>query len=217
MSITVEKLVLGDIATNTYVVYDNVGGECAVVDPAVSSAELAKIIENKRVKYILLTHGHFDHIGGVQILKELTGAQVVIHKDDAPCLSDGEKSLFLWQYPDLTQNNTEADILVSDGDTLSFGDGHITVMHTPGHTRGGCCYIFNNSRVIFSGDTLFRLSAGRTDFPGGSAREILSSLSRLADLSGDYRVLPGHEEETTLEYERTYNRYMRRHHAHTGD
>ena len=101
------------------------------------------------------------------------------------------------------------DKTVNDGDTLPFGDGEIRVMHTPGHTKGGVCYIFTNDRVIFSGDTLFRLSAGRTDFPGGSPREELMSLSKLAELDGDYKVYPGHGEETTLEYERRNNRYVK--------
>lgn len=217
MSISVEKLILGDISTNTYIVTDSESGECAVVDPAEENEHLLGKLRGKNVKYILLTHGHFDHISGAKAVKELTGAAAVIHREDEECLSDGDKSLFLWQYPDGVQPKMTADIITGDGDKIFLGDTEITVMHTPGHTKGGCCYIFEKDRVIFSGDTLFRLSAGRTDFPGGSAREILSSLGRLSCLCGDYRVYPGHDAETTLGYERENNRYMRSKYAHIGD
>lgn len=217
MSIKTEKLVLGDIFTNTYIVTDSESGECAVIDPAADSEILSENLKDKNVKYILLTHGHFDHIGGAKAVKERTNAKLVIHKNDESCLSDETKSLFAMQYPGALQPKAAADIVTENGDCLSLGNSKIRVMHTPGHTVGGCCYIFENDRVIFSGDTLFRLSAGRTDFPGGSAREILYSLSALAELPGDYKVYPGHEEETTLEYERQNNRYMRRRYAHTGN
>lgn len=209
MSISIKRFVLGDISTNTYVVTDNNIGECAVVDPATEDRELSEYLKDKNVKYILLTHGHFDHISGVKAVKDMSSAQIVIHSEDADCLCDRDKSLFSWQYPEVEQPLCRADITINDGDTLPFGDGEIKVMHTPGHTKGGVCYIFTNDRVIFSGDTLFRLSAGRTDFPGGNPREELMSLSKLAALDGDYRVYPGHGEETTLEYERQNNRYVK--------
>ena len=102
-----------------------------------------------------------------------------------------------------------ADILVEDGSELPFGNTKITVLHTPGHTKGGVCYLFNDDRVMFSGDTLFRLTAGRTDLFGGDARTELMSLTKIADLEGDYKVYPGHDSSTTLDFERQYNRYMR--------
>lgn len=216
MSITVEKIVLGDIMTNTYIVTEAETGECAVVDPAAESPLLTAELAGKNVKYILLTHGHFDHISGVNSVKTLTDAKIVINEFDEGCLADGQKSLFLWEYPDKTPPVMTADIVTEDGYSLTLGKSKINVMHTPGHTKGSCCYIFPDDRVIFSGDTLFNLSAGRTDFPGGSAREILQSLSRLSELSGDYRVYPGHDRETTLEYERNNNRYMRLKHANSG-
>ncbi len=209
MKITVQKLVLGDLATNTYIVTDTESGECAVVDPAVESASLLANLENKNVKYILLTHGHFDHISGTKAVKTLTNANVVIHKDDEPMLSDGEYNLFTMQYPYSPMPEISADIITEDGTELDFGDGKIIVMHTPGHTLGGVCYIFEEDRVIFSGDTLFRLSAGRTDFKGGNPRVELMSLAKIAALEGDYAVYPGHEASTTLNFERENNRYMK--------
>ena len=92
---------------------------------------------------------------------------------------------------------------------MPFGNTKITVLHTPGHTKGGVCYLFNDDRVMFSGDTLFRLTAGRTDLFGGDARTELMSLTKIAELDGDYKVYPGHDSSTTLDFERQYNRYMR--------
>lgn len=189
--------------TNTYIVTHEETGETAVVDPSLPEEILVQKLEGKNVKYILLTHGHFDHIGGVNLVKEKTGAKVVIHKEDEEMLCDKNKNYGTADTP------IYADILVEDGSELTFGNTQITVLHTPGHTKGGVCYIFPDDRVMFSGDTLFRLTAGRTDLYGGDARTELMSLSKIAELDGDYQVYPGHDRATTLDFEREYNRYMR--------
>lgn len=206
MKIQVEKLVLGELATNTYIVTDTESGECAVVDPAIESEELFGAVENKDVKYILLTHGHYDHIGGVNAVKDKTGAKVVIHQEEKPFLSDTVLNLY---EPEHKYVKIIPDITTVDGTEIPLGDGKIKVMHTPGHTIGGVCYIFEDDRVIFSGDTLFKLTAGRTDLPTGNAREELRSLVKIGSLEGDYAVYPGHEASTTLDFERENNRYMR--------
>lgn len=192
-----------DFATNTYIVTDEETGETAVVDPSLPEEKLIKKLEGKNVKYILITHGHYDHIGGVNLVKEKTGAKVVIHKEDEEMLCDKNKNYGTDNTP------IYADILVEDGTELMLGNSEVAVLHTPGHTKGGVCYIFNNDRVMFSGDTLFRLTAGRTDLYGGDARTELMSLAKIAELDGDYKVYPGHDRETTLDFERQYNRYMR--------
>ncbi len=189
--------------TNTYIVTDEESGETAVVDPGVGDEKLIEKLEEKPVKFILITHGHFDHIGGVNFVKERTGAKVVVHREDEEMLNDSEKNCGEIAEPIIS------DILVEDGSKLMLGNSEITVMHTPGHTKGGVCYIFPQDRVLFSGDTLFKLTAGRTDLYGGNPRTELMSLEKIGGLDGDYKVYPGHDDSTTLDFERQYNRYMR--------
>lgn len=209
MSVTVDSLALGPVSANTYIVTDDATGETAVIDAGACTDELLDKLKDKSVRYILLTHGHYDHILGVPALKAHTGAEVLIHKADADCFWDTEKSLASFDHS-FSQTPMKADRLLSDGDEIHLGDTVLSVLHTPGHTKGGVCYIDYQDRLIFSGDTLFCLTAGRTDFPGGSFEELMASLITLRNLPGDYIVYPGHNRATTLEHERVRNRYMRR-------
>ena len=209
MSVTVDSLALGPVSANTYIVTDDATGETAVIDAGSCTDELLDKLKDKNVRYILLTHGHYDHILGVPALKAHTGAEVLIHKADADCFWDTEKSLASFDHS-FSQTPMKADRLLSDGEEIHLGETVLSVLHTPGHTKGGVCYIDYQDRLIFSGDTLFCLTAGRTDFPGGSFEELMASLITLRNLPGDYIVYPGHNRATTLEHERVSNRYMRR-------
>lgn len=209
MSVTVDSLALGPVSANTYIVTDDSTGETAVIDAGACTDELLDKLKGKNVRYILLTHGHYDHILGVPALKAHTGAEVLIHKADADCFWDTEKSLASFDHS-FSQTPMKADRLLSDGEEIHLGETVLSVLHTPGHTKGGVCYIDYKDRLIFSGDTLFCLTAGRTDFPGGSFEELMASLITLRNLPGDYTVYPGHNRATTLEHERVRNRYMRR-------
>jgi len=203
---------IGELGTNCYVVIDEQSGEAAIIDPAwFLFKEMLDIVDDlavKKVKYILLTHGHYDHICGVYDAKEYTGAEVAIHAADADCLFDPGKSMS--DKSEYTQKPLRADLLLADGDVLELGGTRLRVLHTPGHTKGSVCFIEENERALFSGDTLFYRTAGRVDFPGSSKTELMDSLLRLKNLDGDYDVYPGHERKTTLEFERTRNFFMRR-------
>ena len=182
-------------------------GQAMVVDPAPSAdAIIRKTEENgARLVGIILTHGHFDHTCGAKMVKENTGAKVVIHSEDEEMLHDISKNEFEINCIGSDFPEVDADILTEDGTELTLGNTKITVMHTPGHTKGGVCYLFNEDRVMFSGDTLFRLCAGRADLYGGNEEMMIESLKKLIALEGDYKVYPGHGAQTTLDIERKHN------------
>ena len=201
-------LPLGALQTNCYLLVSS-DGAAAVVDPGVCAPELLALIREKTtgVQKILLTHGHADHISGARELRKLTGAEICIHRlDDA--FTDSELNMAAdcgYAFAPF-----KADRLLEDGDCVTFGRETLRVLHTPGHTPGGVCYLHEQDRVLFSGDTLFCLTAGRTDFPHGSHSDLMRSLQTLRDLPGDWAVYPGHERATRLENERRRNLYMRR-------
>lgn len=199
----------GSFAVNTYLLTDVATGESAVVDIGEYDAAFGAFLrENdvKELKYILLTHGHFDHICGAVPLKKRAGGEILIHEEDALCLSDANYSLCnsVEQY---SQTETEDYKTFADGDVITLGDTEITVKHTPGHTRGSVIFIADG--MIFSGDTLFRMSMGRTDLPGGSTKTLFRSLREIGEIEGEFDIFPGHGEFTTLSYEKRNNRYLR--------
>ncbi len=202
----ITRFVVGELGTNSYCVK----GEnfALVIDPADRSEELltfAKENIEKQDKYILLTHGHIDHILGVQEIKEIWNCPVVIGKKEKELLENPEYNLsrFISGAP----FSLSADIFLSEGDELKLGDEVLKVLETPGHTSGSVCYILRDN--MFSGDTLFKGTIGRTDFPTSNTMQMLSSLKRLSLLSTDYKLYPGHDEKTTLFYEKKFNNFLR--------
>lgn len=198
--------IVGQLGTNCYCV---AGEDFAfIIDPAdvdFSVLNFARKTTSKLHKYVLLTHCHIDHILGVNAVKEIWDCPVVISENDAEALFTPEYNLSRFIFG--KDMGITADMTVKDGDKISLGSESISVLATPGHTPGSVCYIIGDN--MFSGDTLFKCSIGRTDFPRSNHLDILSSLSRLAALSTDYKVYPGHEADTTLFYEKKYNPYMR--------
>ena len=204
--IEIKTFVLGDICTNTYLVKDIETGKLAVVDPACESKMLIDAInEWGELEYILLTHGHFDHIGGVASLVEKFNPKVVIGNDELNLLNTPSLNGSAWH--NLHIDIIDVDLVLEDNEVFTLGNTEIKYITTPGHTSGSGCYIVDD--VIFSGDTLFCQSIGRTDFPTSNGKDMMLSLMKLNDLKGDYTVYPGHDVSTTLENERKYNPYMR--------
>lgn len=204
----VQTLMLGSLATNCYLVYLD-EKHVTAVDIGGDARKVLCFLEQRGLilTKILLTHGHYDHIGAVAEVQAETGAEVYIHEADAPMLQDTRLNLADWIEPWADFRPVTEYHTVREGDVIEAGDVSFTVLHTPGHTKGSVCYLCED--ILLAGDTLFRLSRGRTDFPGGSDREMLESFRRLKALEGDYRVFPGHNETTSLDFERKNNPVMR--------
>lgn len=201
----VHAMALGDFQTNCYIIHDETSKGCCVIDPGYE----AEIILDKlsylglTLEAVLLTHGHFDHVGAVEEIVKTTGCRLWMHEGDYTQFHSPESSYF---YPihDCTFTSVcfceECEVIEAGG--LTFH-----VMETPGHTWGSVCFLSGNA--IFSGDTLFAGSCGRTDLPGGDWATIHTSLKRLSEMENDYTVYPGHGESTTLAAEKQYNPYLR--------
>ena len=209
MSIHITVCKVGSLETNCYIVTDEESGKALIVDPGEFDESLAQAIHKNKItgfEYILLTHGHHDHILAVETIQKNYGGKVVIHEKDSDCFSNGTKSLLSFSDKSRTLP-VKADRTVKDSDVLPFAENEIKVIHTPGHTEGSVCYCIGDS--MFSGDTLFKETVGRTDFPTGNMLQMLRSVNKLKSLDFDYKIYPGHGEPTTLEHEKQMNYYMR--------
>lgn len=207
MSLVVKNMVLGMIMTNCYIAYDDVVKEAFIVDPADSADEIQLKITELGVKpvAILLTHGHFDHIGAVDELRDKYKIKVYVYEDEKDVMtSDANLASMIGK-----RMSVEADEYLRDLQTIIIGGEKIQVIHTPGHTQGSCCFYLPDEKVLFSGDTMFCQSFGRTDFPTGSMSQLISSIkNRLLKLDDDVKVYPGHNEETKIGFERhMYDNY----------
>lgn len=207
---TVKTFQLGELNANCYIAV-TAAGQCVAFDVGGAPRLVLEFLKMNRLKLtkIFLTHGHFDHMGGVEEVRKATGAEVFIHGDDAPMLSSSGLSLHsaisIMPFEPVTEFST-----VSDGQLIQDGSCCFRVLYTPGHSMGSVCYLCDEENIMFSGDTLFCCSVGRTDFPGSSPESMRQSLARLCELDRDYKVYPGHNEFTTLNYEKENNPYMRR-------
>lgn len=203
---TIDKIVVGQLDVNCYVIGEEDSSEAAVIDPGDEFDRIAGLLDRKglRPKYILFTHAHYDHVCAAGELKEKYGALIVMHEDERETYRMTRALCLSWGFGD--EDFPEPDMLVKDGDKISAGADTFEVLHTPGHTQGSICLFCDGN--LFTGDTLFKGSVGRTDLHGGDTSRLLKSLKRLAALPGDARVFCGHGEETTIGEELRNNPFL---------
>lgn len=200
---------VGELQSNSYILYDEADNEAIIFDCGDEPEKISDYIKkhNLNLKYIILTHGHFDHILAASELKlKYPDAKLGIHADEEKFLTD--KTLSLSNFIPYNVKIPAADFTFKNNDTITAGKITLTVIHTPGHTVGSCCFLCDN--VLISGDTLFKQSIGRCDFPTGSMSEIENSIVNiLYKLNNDTKVYPGHGEPTTIGYEKKNNCFFR--------
>ena len=204
----VKTLAVGPIMANCHILGCETTNEAAVIDPGDEADRILQTLAKSEltVKLILNTHGHFDHVGGNRRLKEVTGAPLMIHEFDAPMLESLSQSAAAWGMR--ADNSPAPDKFLEDGDTVAFGTLSLSVIHTPGHTRGGVS--FHTDGAVFVGDTLFAGSIGRTDFPGGDYDTLIASIQKkLFPLGDDVVVYTGHGPETSIGHEKRSNPFAR--------
>lgn len=198
----IKTFVSGLLSNNTYLAVDSKGKTCFLVDPSTNDKRVAKYIEDNSLALegILLTHGHFDHIGGVKFFKDRFCCKVYMHADDVEFI---DNPLEMSE----SYDKFAVDETVKDGNELELRSERVKVVHTPGHSKGGVCYVAG--KYVFCGDTVFRASYGRTDFRGGDFLQLKQSVKKVLDMPGYFILLCGHGESTTSEFERRYNPILR--------
>ena len=204
--IEVVKFLSNPMGENAYIFFLEGEKRAVAVDPSYNAQAMLNYLkeEETQLEAILLTHGHFDHIAGVDVLREATGAPVYIHEADAQMLEDPEKNLSVITHQLFTIK--PADRLLKGQEVLELAGMQVQVLHTPGHTQGGVCYLAED--VLFSGDTLFSMSIGRTDLPCSNEEQMKASLAKLCALEREYVVYPGHGQSTSLGFEVQNNPYL---------
>lgn len=202
----VDHIVVGPLQSNCYIVCGENSLDAMIIDPGDEPGRIVKVIENKKLNllYIICTHGHFDHIGAVSALKRKTGAKIVLHKDELQIYSTGKDQAAFWGYE--IEEPPAPDMFVKEGDELSIKGVRFEVLHTPGHSPGGICLY--SEGIIFTGDTIFAGSVGRTDFYGGSLEELKKSFKRIISLPPATEIFSGHGDFSTVQAEKTMNFFI---------
>jgi glyoxylase-like metal-dependent hydrolase (beta-lactamase superfamily II) len=205
----IERVIVGPLGVNCFILGDKQSNEGVVVDPGADGELVLAAVARfgLKIKYVINTHGHFDHIGSNRAVVEQTGAELFIHEKDVPLLSLARKSAQMYGLQ--VDDSPAPSRHLTDGMQLNFGKRTIEVLHTPGHTQGGCCLLLRNEQVVITGDTLFADSVGRTDLPGGSHEQLIASIKeKLMPLPDETVVWPGHGPSSTIGRERRLNPYI---------
>lgn len=208
-NIRISSLTVGNLAVNCWFLVNGETGEALVFDPGGEAEKIQAYVEKKgwKIQAILLTHGHADHMGGAEELRNLCGVKIYVLAEEEPMLLNAKTNLSV--FIDRRAITLKADEFLRDGQEIVLGGISLKVYHTPGHTPGGCAYYCPEAGCVFSGDTLFQASVGRSDFPGGSMSELVRSVKeKLFILPDETKVYPGHGDETTIEYEKKYNPFV---------
>lgn len=204
--LNVKRRMLGEVQTNCYYVYREGADEIVIIDPADSANTIFNDVKSlgfEKIAAILLTHGHADHTGGAIKLKELSGAKIYAYEDEADILKDSKKNVSVWFGKGY---GFEADVYLHDKETFTMAGVEFEVIHTPGHTKGSCCFYVKDDLTLFCGDTIFNESVGRTDLYSGSMRELADSIrEKIMRLPDETKLYSGHGDASTVGYERKYN------------
>jgi glyoxylase-like metal-dependent hydrolase (beta-lactamase superfamily II) len=204
-----ESLAVGPLSVNCYIAACKKSREGIVVDPGGDAELILGLVQQHHLKIhtIINTHGHFDHVGGNRQLIDMFSAKLLIHQADASMLNKSAE--VARKYGLRGENSPEADAFLVDGMDINFGTCRTKVLHTPGHTLGGCCLYFDEAQKVITGDTLFADSIGRTDLPGGSHEQLLASIrTKLFTLPDEVVAYPGHGPQTTIGHEKVHNPYF---------
>lgn len=204
-----ETLEVGPLGVNCYILGSAATREGVVIDPGGDVGRIAEVAHKNglKIRYIINTHGHFDHVGGNLQAVKAFGAPLLVHESDAPML--GRSAEVARMYGMQGENSPAPDGFLTEGMEIAFGSHRIKVLHTPGHTQGGCCLYLEAANIVITGDTLFADSIGRTDLPGGSHEQLLQSIrSKLFTLPDGVTAYPGHGPSTTIGHEKRHNPYF---------
>lgn len=206
--VIIRKLELSPFGSNCYIVGSESIKEGMIIDPGMLAEEILKQVEDVglKIKVIVLTHAHMDHTGALAEVKEATGAEVAMHADDAPLLHGSNPMMRMLGS---SKEPPAPDRLLKEDDAIDIGDLHFRVLHTPGHSPGGICLLEKDNEIVFTGDTLFQFSIGRTDFAGGSHEGLVQEIKdKLMILPDNTTVCPGHGPDTTIGVERRVNPFL---------
>ncbi len=204
-----ETVVVGPLEVNCFILGCEASREGVVVDPGSEPDKVLAVVEKLglTVRQVVNTHGHFDHVGGNRRVLAATGAELLIHGGDVPFLSRAADTATMYGLS--TENSPPPDRLLEDGMTITFGEYGMRVLHTPGHTPGGCCLYLESEGKVITGDTLFAEGVGRTDFPGSSHEALIAGIrAKLLTLPETTVAYPGHGPSTTIGHEKRYNPYI---------